>query len=82
MESDATFKAFREKRRKFLKDWNRLNDEIEEVLDKLEETGPTALDAAFIEGLRAERHRLLEDYENVADAFTAYLLRLMREGRR
>ena len=75
MESDANYRAFLERRRKFLEDWNRLNNQIDDLLDKLGREKPTVQDAALVEGLRAERHRLFNEYENAADEWVTYLLR-------
>ncbi len=74
MGSGLNLREFREKRRKLLSEWDRLNLQIEEVLDRLEVNGPTVADAAMIEGLRAERHLLLEEYERTADRFVDDLL--------
>ena len=74
MESEPPFRQFLERRERFLESWNNLMQQAEEVLERLKVEGPTITDAAVLEGLRAERRRLFEDYEKAADQFVDYVV--------
>ena len=75
LESDPTFRQYRERRTKMYERLDEIREQVTEWLARHAEQWPGLTDLARLEALHSERAQLLADFQETDDAFIDYVLK-------
>jgi hypothetical protein len=75
MESDLSFRQYREKRERMYERLDVIRQEVTEWMDRHSSIWPELTDLARLEALHLERERLLADFHDTENTFIEYILK-------